>query len=398
MLVPKDPEILARVKKCELWISDKGWTVQQKFHTGGGDYVLSTYSRMNINPNIADKDVEAGPTQGSEVQQIEVSMEKGKTSSYRLEYLDWVRGLGAVIMLQGHVFHSFLRPELKTTGAYTLSQFVGGMPPALFLFLTGVTLAFLMDSIERKGMAPRERVLQSLRRAGYLFFLAFAFRLQLWVFSGFPAPWQGVFKVDVLNCMGISIVLLSVMALFKTAERIRLCAVLGLAIALLSPVVSDMDWSGVPWIIRNYVIPDYNSFGIFPWGAYLAFGVSAGSCDPHHPTRRHGTLHAVGRAARRRAHPGLPVHGEFLVHHLPKSEYWLNSPAQVLTKVGVLFLMVSFAFLWTRYGAGEGWSWIRQFGVTSLLVYWVHIELVYGHASWFFKDNLTRAADRCSPP
>src|ERR1035441_10726708 len=70
-------------------------------------------------------------------------MEKGKTSSYRLEYLDWVRGIGAVIMLQGHVFHSFLRPELKTTGAYTLSQFVGGMPPALFLFLTGVTLGFL---------------------------------------------------------------------------------------------------------------------------------------------------------------------------------------------------------------------------------------------------------------
>jgi hypothetical protein len=61
----------------------------------------------------------------------------------------------------------------------------------------------------------------------------------------------------------------------------------------------------------------------------------------------------------------------------------------VLTKVGVLFLMVSLAFLWTRYGAGEGWSWIRQFGTTSLLVYWVHIELVYGHASFLFKDNLT---------
>src|ERR1022692_3677838 len=134
-------------------------------------------------------------------------MEQTKTSSYRLEYLDWVRGIGAVIMLQGHVFHSFLRPELKTTGAYTLSQFVGGMPPALFLFLTGITLAFLMDSIERKGLAPRRRVLESLRRAGYLFFLAFAFRLQLWVF-GMPAPWQGLFKVDVLNCMGISIALL----------------------------------------------------------------------------------------------------------------------------------------------------------------------------------------------
>jgi outer membrane lipoprotein-sorting protein len=57
MLVPKDPEILARVKKCELWVSDKGLTVQQKFHTGGGDFVLSTYSGMQLNPSIADKDL-----------------------------------------------------------------------------------------------------------------------------------------------------------------------------------------------------------------------------------------------------------------------------------------------------------------------------------------------------
>src|SRR5713226_882100 len=131
-------------------------------------------------------------------------MQPLKTNSHRLEYLDWVRGLGAVIMLQGHVFHSFLRPELKTSSAYTLSQFVGGMPPALFLFLTGVTLAFLMDSTERKGAPPIARVTTSLRRSGYLFFLAFAFRLQLWIF-GMPAPWQDLFRVDVLNCMGFSI-------------------------------------------------------------------------------------------------------------------------------------------------------------------------------------------------
>jgi hypothetical protein len=318
-------------------------------------------------------------------------MEKGKTSSYRLEYLDWVRGIGAVIMLQGHVFHSFLRPELKTAPAYTLSQFVGGMPPALFLFLTGITLAFLMDSIERKGMAPRERVWQALSRSGYLFFIAFAFRLQLWVFSGFPSPWQGILKVDVLNCMGISIALFSVMALFKTVERIRLCAAIGLAIALLSPIVSELNWSGVPWIIRNYIAPDYNSFGIFPWGAYLAFGVSAGS-----------VIRAIPREATDRCMQWAALLGGALIllcqfmsnssfTIYPKSEFWLNSPAQVLTKVGVLLLMVSFAFLWTRYGAGEGWSWIRQFGVTSLLVYWVHIELVYGHASWLWKDSLNVA-------
>src|ERR1700736_5297766 len=159
-------------------------------------------------------------------------------SSNRLEYLDWVRGIGAAIMLQGHVFHSYLKPDLKPGGHYLLSQFVGGMPPALFLFLTGVTLAFLMDSTERKGVPPLTRVTTSLRRAGYLFALAFAFRLQLWIF-GLPSEWQNLFKVDVLNCMGFSVAVLSVMALFRTAERIRLCAVLGLVIAFASPLISQ---------------------------------------------------------------------------------------------------------------------------------------------------------------
>src|SRR5215467_2691778 len=96
-----------------------------------------------------------------------------KASSYRLQYLDWVRGLGALIMLNGHVWHSYLRPDLKTNSIYILTQFIGGMPPALFLFLTGITLGFLMDSTERKGLTPRQRIWESLKRSRYLFLLAF---------------------------------------------------------------------------------------------------------------------------------------------------------------------------------------------------------------------------------
>jgi hypothetical protein len=312
-----------------------------------------------------------------------------KASSYRLQYLDWVRGLGAVIMLNGHVWHSFLKPDLKTSGAYTLTQFIGGMPPALFLFLTGVTLAFLMDSTERKGFSPWRRVYESLLRSRYLFFLALAFRLQLWIFAGMGVPWQGLFKVDVLNCMGFSIAVLSITALFKTVERIRVCAGIGLAIAFLSPIVSAINWSGVPWIIRDYIVPDLNLFGIFPWGAYLAFGVSVGSiirAIPHEATERTMQWGAVLGGVLILACQYF-ASGPISIYE--KSDYWLNSPAQVLTKLGVLLLMVPLAFVWTRYAAPEGWSWMRQFGTTSLLVYWVHIELVYGHTLWFCKDSLT---------
>jgi uncharacterized membrane protein len=51
---------------------------------------------------------------------------KTQTSAYRLQYLDWLRGLGAVVMLQGHVFHSFLKPELRDGAPFMLSQFAGG--------------------------------------------------------------------------------------------------------------------------------------------------------------------------------------------------------------------------------------------------------------------------------
>src|SRR3954464_1248457 len=108
-------------------------------------------------------------------------------SSARLRYLDWARGVAALIMLQGHVFHSFTRTDLRGGGPYVLSQFLGGLAPAVFLFLTGVTMAFRMDTDERRGMPPWKRVLHALGRSRYLLILAFLFRLQLWVFS---AAWS----------------------------------------------------------------------------------------------------------------------------------------------------------------------------------------------------------------
>jgi hypothetical protein len=267
-----------------------------------------------------------------------------------------------------------------------ISQFLGGMPPAIFLFLTGITLAFLMDSTERKGMAPFQRLTTVFRRSGYLFLVAYVFRLQLWLFSG-SAPWQDLFKVDILNCMGLAIAVFSVMALFRTAERIRLCAVLGAAIAFAAPVVSQINTAWLPEMVRNYLVPDYRFFAFFPWAAYVAFGMSAGS-----------VIRTVNAESIERAMQWTAIVGGALIlacqyfSSLPfslyeKAEYWLNSPAQILTKQGVTLIILALSFLWTR-GAVDSWSWVRQFGTKSLLVYWVHIELVYGHWLWPCKTNL----------
>ena len=79
---------------------------------------------------------------------------------------------------------SFLcAPELRESGPYVISQFIGGIAPAIFLFLTGVTLAFMMHGMERKAASRKDRLMTALRRAAYLGVLAFAFRIQLFLFG-----------------------------------------------------------------------------------------------------------------------------------------------------------------------------------------------------------------------
>lgn len=53
-LIPKSKEVLQHLNKLELWISEAGHPIQQKFYLPGGDYMLVTYSDMKINQELAD--------------------------------------------------------------------------------------------------------------------------------------------------------------------------------------------------------------------------------------------------------------------------------------------------------------------------------------------------------
>lgn len=316
-------------------------------------------------------------------------MSEAPNSPNRLAYLDFLRGLAAVIMLQGHTFHSFTQTNLREGSAYVLSQFVGGMPPAIFLFLTGVTLAFRMHSLERKGATMTGRVMGALRRSGYLIAVAFAFRIQLWLFAWPNGNFADVWKVDILNCMALAILVMAPMALLGKTERPRLAAMLGLAIAVASPLVSQIDWSNTHWMLRHYLAPSYDLFSFFPWASFLAFGIAAGGAikqiEEEHMDKAIQWSGLLGGA--------LVVGGRYFAD-LPyslytSSEFWLNSPALVFIKLGVALWMMAAAFAWTRYvTTPSGWSWVRTLGTHSMLVYWLHIELVYGRWMYGWKESL----------
>jgi hypothetical protein len=276
-----------------------------------------------------------------------------------------------------------------------ISQFIGGIAPAIFLFLTGVTLAFLMHGLERKQAAPHERIWAALKRARYLLLLAIAFRVQLWLFAYPQSPWTDLLRVDILNSMALAIAIFAAMAALTTPQRVHAGVVAGLVIACAAPLVSLVPTDSWPELARMYLAPDPVYFAFFPWASFLAFGISGGSI-----LRLIGTndlhMHRVMQWAAIVGF-GLIISGQYfsnLPYSLyPSVDFWLNSPGLIFIKLGVILLLLAFTFLWTHHGAGQGWSWVQQLGTTSLLVYWVHIELVYGR--WFGKWKETLTVGEC---
>jgi fucose 4-O-acetylase-like acetyltransferase len=74
-----------------------------------------------------------------------------------------------------------------------------------------------------------------------------------------------------------------------------------------------------------------------------------------------------------------------------KSSFWTDSPALVAIRVGICLMIMAGAYLWTEYCVGTGWSWMQAMGKNSLMVYWVHVMIVYGSLVQPIKRTLSIA-------
>ena len=179
----------------------------------------------------------------------------------------------------------------------------------------------------------------ALKRARYLLIIAVLFRVQLWLFAWGQNDWHDLFKVDVLNLMGVSMLLFSPLALLPLAERARMAVLIGLGIACAAPLVSMANLSWMHPYVAAYFTPSYVTFAIFPWGAFIALGIAAGTmlkaCRPEHLDRFMQWSAIIGF--------GMVFGGQYfsnLPYSLyPKSEFWLNSPAIVIIKFGLVLLV-----------------------------------------------------------
>jgi fucose 4-O-acetylase-like acetyltransferase len=61
-----------------------------------------------------------------------------------------------------------------------------------------------------------------------------------------------------------------------------------------------------------------------------------------------------------------------------RSNFWTSSPTFFFLRTGLLTMAVAVAYAWEQARFARGRSPLEQLGRTSLFIYWIHIELVYG--------------------
>lgn len=295
-------------------------------------------------------------------------------------YLDWLRGAAVLIMIEAHLTDAWTAAAHRGDRVFSLAMLLGGLGAPLFLFLAGISLALSAAAKIRRGLPDWAARRAVVRRGFQIFGLAFLFRAQACLL-GWSSPWD-LLKVDILNIMGLSIATAGVLLGAGRTVRTRAIVFGGAtaAIAFATPLVREAPIAALPDPVEAYLRPVRNlaNFVIFPWAGFLFAGGLAGvilDTAPAGGDRR--TVTGIGLA-------GLAVAaGAYAFSYLPSpypaSRFWSTSPAYFFLQTGILAAAIAVAYAWgTRDPAGERWSPLRQLGRTSLFIYWIHVEMLYG--------------------
>jgi len=360
-----------------------------------------------------------------------------------------MRGLACLLMFQTHCYDAWLGGDARNTSFLKGSQLLGTLPAPLFLFLAGISFALVADKLIRKNLAPAEITRTMARRGAEIFAFGLLFRLQEFLIAWGWAPWSDLLRVDVLNIIGLSMILMALLCgitltvsgktsdsyhgtrsdssykgassdgsyqrkpsgdsyqgmpsgipqVAENSSGFSRCgptlvaaaiAAVSLIALLTPPLHTTWRPTWLPWPLESYINGCHNLgapqpwlFSIFPWAAFAFAGLAAGFLLFSDQGRAHTSktlaLCAVAGAgailaARQFDHSSVHLYSVY--------DYWHTSPNFLMMRIGLLLVIAFLSYAWCRWGlATRGFSPLIQLGQTSLLVYWVHIEFVYGRFS-----------------
>ncbi|MGB5287429.1 MAG: heparan-alpha-glucosaminide N-acetyltransferase domain-containing protein, partial [Ignavibacteriaceae bacterium] len=199
----------------------------------------------------------------------------------RYTFIDLLRGWAIILMIEPHVFNTFLLPELKQTGWFGVVTFINGLIAPAFLFVSGfvfeISSGSKLDDM-RKFKFPFWKKLWriiSIILIGYALHLPYK-SLSKIINKSTAQQLQGFYAVDVLQCIGVGLLVLFVLRLIISSDKIYYYSLIVLTIVVTA--VSPFFWKTE---FTNYLHPVFANyfnrlngslFPVFPWLNFILVG------------------------------------------------------------------------------------------------------------------------------
>ncbi len=202
--------------------------------------------------------------------------------SKRCVWVDQLRGWAVIVMIEVHVVNVWLPDALRPGWL----NYLNGLVAPSFLMAAGFSLVL---STFRPDGTLRPFWPDTARRLGFILLCAYAlhapgFTLADWTVMSTAQKLRELFKVDVLQCVVFSLLVLHGLARAFRTPRVFTGVALGVAVAIpmIAPYlwaegVADGLWLPIRGLFNGH--PDRGVqalFPLFPWLAFPAFGAFLG--------------------------------------------------------------------------------------------------------------------------
>ncbi|MFD2914477.1 heparan-alpha-glucosaminide N-acetyltransferase domain-containing protein [Psychroserpens luteus] len=300
----------------------------------------------------------------------------------RLFFIDAVRAFAILMMLQGHFIDTLLDPIYRDESniIYQIWSYFRGITAPTFFTISGLVFLYLLLKAKDKG-DDKPRIKKGFYRGLLLIGIGYALRVDIfsWLYGDFNTY---IFVVDVLQCIGLSlIILIGCYVLLRKHIRLlsALLFILGCLCFLTEPLYRTLDLSHIPIVFANYMTKSNGSiFTILPWFGFTAFGGFLATVFFSHVHRNKFRLVTV---------LSFFIFGSILVEYssfiLMKLHYW--------TDIELFKSSAYYNYLFTRFGnvllllgvfyAAEPFlkgSLIGKIGQKTLSIYVIHFIIIFG--------------------
>ena len=297
-------------------------------------------------------------------------------------------------MIETHVVNALLRQDFKDQSFFKALTFVNGLVAPSFLFCAGFALAITFQRKWIDYVALRKPLWRYIFRLTFILVVGYSLHLPFFSLTRLRSIadghlWIPFFQVDILQTIAVTLLILVLLAIVIRRQKLFIGTASFIAIVLIftAPVVRAMDLSELPIWFRSYLTPQFKSqFPIFPWSAFLIGGTILGywfllakeiGRQKNYITNI--TILAISAIVLSLVAEALPI------TIYPNHDFWRASPEFFFVRFGLVLLIMISLWWYEQKRMVRVSSVFALFGRESLLVYVVHLLIVYGYTyEWSF--------------